>query len=90
MVVEGVLRLNSHLLGFVYENIIRPVHSTDPVKRNGISKKNRGITLLTVVKLKGRVNFAAHKGLLNDFFLMSEPTRFTYPQSNWTTEQKLS
>lgn len=43
-------------------------HSTDSVKRNGISKKKRGITLPTVAKLKGRVNFAAHKGLLNDFF----------------------
>lgn len=69
MLAEGVLRLNSHLLGFVYENIISSSHSTDSVKRNGISKKKRGITLPTVVKLKGRVNFAAHKGLLNDFFL---------------------
>lgn len=92
MLAERVLGLNSHLLGFVYENIISSSHSTDSVKRNGISKKKRGITLPTVAKLKGRVNFAAHKGLLNDFlfFFMSEPTRFTYPQSNWTAEQNLS
>lgn len=72
MLAAGVLRLNSHLLGFVYENIISSSHSTDSVKRNGISKKKRGITLPTVAKLKGRVNFAAHKGLLNDFFFLCQ------------------
>jgi hypothetical protein len=39
---RGRIELDSYLLGFVYENIIRSSHSTDHVKRNRMSKKKQG------------------------------------------------
>jgi len=39
---RGRIELDSYLLGFVYENIIRSSHSTDHVKGNRMSKKKQG------------------------------------------------
>lgn len=61
------LRPDSHLLGFVYENIIRPSDPTDHAEHNRMWKKKRYSTLPSAVELRRKgVKFAAHAEHLNE------------------------
>eukprot|EP00253_Pinus_taeda_P025304 PITA_25304 len=62
------LRPDSHLLGFVYENIIRSSDPTDDTEHNRMWKKKRYmITLPSAVELRRKgVKFAAHVEHLNE------------------------
>lgn len=61
------LRPDSHLLGFVYENIVRSSDSTDHTEHNRLWKKKRHITLPSAVELRRKgVKFAPHVEHLNE------------------------
>lgn len=67
-VIAGVpLKDDSHLLEFVYENIISASDFKDPYKRKKNNRRVSRITLPRAVQLKGKgVKFAPIKGPLNE------------------------
>lgn len=67
-VIAGVpLKDDSHLLEFVYENIINSSDFKSPYKRKKNNRRVSRITLPRAVQLKGKgVKFAPNKGPLNE------------------------
>lgn len=79
----GTLKKNSHLLEFLYENIICSFHSTDRTKCDRRKKKmNCGITLPSAGELKKKgVTFVADVKLLNRIRFDSRTGTFHLPKA---------
>nr|ABK24401.1 unknown [Picea sitchensis] len=80
-VITGTsLRPDSHLLGFVYENITRSSDPTDHTEHNRMWKKKRYITLPSAVELRRKgVKFAAHVENLNEVRFDGKTCTFHLP-----------